>query len=74
MHLPAALLALVACAVSSHAATDQQARFAALAAKRSGVIPLNSKLFDDITSTPRNYSVSIALTALPGQYKCEPCR
>jgi len=66
--------ALVAFAASVDASisSDKIAKFSSLAAKRNGLIQLDSKLYDEITSAPRNYSVSIVLTALQPQYKCNP--
>lgn len=69
MKLPAALLAFFAIS-----AVEAASRWSTLAAKGSGIVKLNARTFDEITASPRNYSVSIALTALPGQYKCQPCR
>ncbi|WVO14155.1 hypothetical protein L204_101786 [Cryptococcus depauperatus] len=46
-----------------------------LAAKaRDGAIKLNTQSYHDLLALDREYSVTILLTALPAQFKCEPCR
>ena len=42
--------------------------------KNQGVIELDSSLYDEVTSKPRNYSIAILLTALDPQINCVPCR
>lgn len=69
MKLPAALIALFAWAT-----VDATSPWSQMAARNGGIVKLNSASYDRITSTPRNYSVAITLTALPAQYKCQPCR
>ncbi|KAK4051333.1 oligosaccharyl transferase subunit ost3/OST6 [Microbotryomycetes sp. JL201] len=49
-------------------------RFRQLASSNNGIVPLNSALYDEITATPRDYSVSIVLTAMSPQFKCAPCQ
>jgi len=43
-----------------------------------GIIKLDSAGYDKLVSSspssPRNYSVTVVLTALPSQYKCQPCQ
>lgn len=51
------------------------AHWSKLAAKsRDGVIKLDSKTYDDILALDREYSVTVLLTAIPAQYKCQPCQ
>ncbi|WVR05412.1 hypothetical protein IAU60_002427 [Kwoniella sp. DSM 27419] len=50
------------------------AHWSALAAKsKDGVIKLDSASYDEILSNDREYSVAVVLTALPAQFKCQPC-
>lgn len=51
-----------------------QAKLAALAAKNGGVIKLDSSLYDLITSSDREWSAVVQLTAMGDQFKCEPCK
>lgn len=56
-------------------ARDAEVRqYAALAKAGGGVVKLDDRLYEDIIAGPRNYSVSIVLTALNPQFKCMPCR
>ena len=49
--------------------------WATLAAQsKDGVIKLNTESYDELLSPDREYSVSIVLTALPAQFKCQPCQ
>jgi oligosaccharyltransferase complex subunit gamma len=41
---------------------------------KDGVIKLDSQSYDDLISPDREYSVSVVLTALPSQFKCQPCQ
>ena len=51
------------------------ADWAAVAARSpTGVIRLNSESYDQLLAPDRNYSVSVVLTALPEQFKCQPCQ
>ncbi|PKY45123.1 hypothetical protein RhiirA4_515734 [Rhizophagus irregularis] len=42
--------------------------------KNQGVVELDSSLYDEFTSKPRNYSIAILLTALDPQINCVPCK
>uniref|UniRef100_A0A1D1Z6I9 Magnesium transporter protein 1 n=1 Tax=Anthurium amnicola TaxID=1678845 RepID=A0A1D1Z6I9_9ARAE len=42
--------------------------------KNQGVVELNSNLYDEVTSKPRNYSIIILLTALDPAINCVPCK
>jgi oligosaccharyltransferase complex subunit gamma len=49
--------------------------WSALAAKsKDGVIKLDSASYDDLLSSDRDYSVTVVLTALPANVKCQPCQ
>lgn len=61
------------CALPSLAVGSQLAKFHAIAAANEGVVPLTSALYDEITASPREFSVSIVLTAMAAQFKCTPC-
>ncbi|SCV70108.1 BQ2448_1502 [Microbotryum intermedium] len=41
--------------------------------QRNGIIKLDTALYDQITQEPRDYSVSILLTAMGKQFNCQPC-
>ncbi|SGZ26929.1 BQ5605_C025g10000 [Microbotryum silenes-dioicae] len=41
--------------------------------QRNGLIKLDTALYDHITQSPRDYSVSILLTAMGKQFNCQPC-
>ncbi|GAA5911578.1 hypothetical protein JCM6882_008044 [Rhodosporidiobolus microsporus] len=73
MHLPTLLLATLLPALSL-AASPQLDKFRALAKKGNGLVALNAAQYDEIVSQPRDYSVSVVLTALGAQYKCQPCQ
>lgn len=49
-------------------------RLKQLSAADKGVITLNSELFDEFTSKPRNYSITVLLTAMGSQFQCSPCK
>ncbi|GAA5833446.1 hypothetical protein JCM5353_008056 [Sporobolomyces roseus] len=55
------------------AASSKLETFRQLAKKNNGLIPLDAKQYDELTSSPRDYSVSVVLTAMGAQYKCQPC-
>lgn len=39
-----------------------------------GIIKLDSNSYDELLAPPRNYSVSVLLTALPASFNCAPCQ
>lgn len=41
---------------------------------KTGVIKLDAESYEDILASDRDYSVSVVLTALPAQFKCQPCQ
>ena len=45
-----------------------------LAAENNGVVKLDTKTFDLITTSQRDWSASILFTALDKRRKCAPCR
>lgn len=60
------LLSLVRAADASH--------WASLADKApAGIIPLNSASYDELLASDREYSATVLLTAMPAQFKCQPC-
>lgn len=68
----ASLLSIASLLVPALAA--DAAHWASIAASSpDGVIPLTSATYDEILSSDRDYGVTIILTALPAQYKCQPC-
>lgn len=71
--LPSLLLAGLLPALCS-AASPKLDKFRQLAKKHSGLIPLDAAQYDELTSSPRDYSVSVVLTAMGPQYKCIPCQ
>lgn len=51
------------------------ARWSAIASKsKDGVIKLNSETYDELLAADRDYSALVVLTALPQQFKCQPCQ
>lgn len=40
---------------------------------RDGVVQLTSASYADLTSPDREYGVTVVLTAMPAQFKCQPC-
>ncbi|KAH8919351.1 hypothetical protein BT69DRAFT_1246530 [Atractiella rhizophila] len=54
--------------------SERLLKFSTLARKNNGLIPLNDETYDELTAAPRNYSVSVLLTALSPQFQCAPCR
>ena len=53
-------------------AVSKRDKFRALS--KQGIVQLDSALYDEITDGPRDYSVSVVLTAMAPQYKCAPCQ
>lgn len=53
---------------------NRLSKFRALAKKGHGVVHLSSQTYDELVEAPRNYSVSVLLTALGPQYRCGPCK
>ncbi len=58
----------------SSSSAERQARFAKLARQDGGAIQGDTALFNELTAAPRNYSVTVLLTALAPQFGCDPCR
>lgn len=69
-----AFLALLCIPFSLVAAQGDQKQLADLAAAGNGVIKLDPKTFDLLTSPKRTWSASIHFTALDGRRKCFPCK
>lgn len=53
---------------------DRISKLISLTKAGKGVAPLNDKLFEELVSAPRNYSVTVLLTALGSQFQCIPCQ
>ncbi|KAL8287459.1 hypothetical protein RQP46_003317 [Phenoliferia psychrophenolica] len=70
--LGALLPALVAAKVVP--SSSRLAKFRDLARKNNGIVTLNSNLYDELTAAPREFSVSVLLTAMAPQFKCQPCQ
>ncbi|KDQ07924.1 hypothetical protein BOTBODRAFT_166427 [Botryobasidium botryosum FD-172 SS1] len=69
------LLALVPRVLADPKPSAEALRFSALAASSpDGVIKLDSKTFDAITTGYREWSVVVQLTALGSDFKCAPCK
>lgn len=66
------LFALPAIVLAAKGSAHQQ--FVKLAAENNGVVKLDTKTFDLITSSQRDWSASILFTALDKRRKCTPCR
>ncbi|KAH7103917.1 oligosaccharyl transferase subunit OST3/OST6 family [Auriculariales sp. MPI-PUGE-AT-0066] len=71
--LRVAAAALSTLPLAAFAQTAQE-KFQALAAQNGGVVALDSKLFREITSKDREWSVTVQLTALGAAFKCAPCK
>jgi hypothetical protein len=57
------------------AAESSREKFNALAKKSpNGIIPLDSKLYEEITASDRDWAVVIQLTAMGKDIKCQPCQ
>ncbi|ESK97005.1 dolichyl-diphosphooligosaccharide-protein glycotransferase [Moniliophthora roreri MCA 2997] len=68
-------LPLVALPFASAASRDEaRAKLVDLAAAGNGVIKLDSKSFDLLTSPRRNWSAAIQFTALDRRRRCAPCK
>jgi oligosaccharyltransferase complex subunit gamma len=66
------LLPSLVLAARSSAKVSKRDKFRSLV--KNGVVELNSALYDELTDGPRDYSVSVVLTAMAPQYKCAPCQ
>jgi len=67
-----ALSSVVISALGARTAHSEQLE--KLARANNGIINLDSALYDEITLNPRDYSLSVVLTAMGPQYKCQPCQ
>jgi oligosaccharyltransferase complex subunit gamma len=66
------LLALPAIIIAAKDSAHKQ--LVKLAAENSGVINLDAKTFDLLTSPDRDWSASVHFTALDKRLRCGPCR
>jgi oligosaccharyltransferase complex subunit gamma len=79
MRLPTLSFTAAFCILATAVRASVQDDFLVQAnAAPDGVIKLDSAGYDKLVSSspssPRNYSVTVVLTALPSQYKCQPCQ
>lgn len=68
------VVSLLSMAVSVSAISPKVDKFRALAKKNNGIVTLDAELYDEITQGARDYSVSILMTAMGAQFKCQPCQ
>ena len=68
------LLLLLLIPIALAANTSPHDELVQLAAAGNGVIRLDERAFDLLTSPKRTWSASIQFTALNPQRKCAPCR
>ena len=69
------LWALLLVPLSLAASSSPHERLVELAdASSDGVIQLNDETFDLVTSSKRNWSVVLQLTAMDKKMRCSPCR
>jgi oligosaccharyltransferase complex subunit gamma len=70
-------LSLCSSLVSAQELSSRLSKFHSLASKNNGVVPLTSATYDELIhespSDPREYSVSVILTALNPKFGCQPC-
>jgi oligosaccharyltransferase complex subunit gamma len=72
--VPLLQVAVAAIMAAATAATDTLEQLTDLAAKGNGVIKLDPKTFEMLTSPTRSWSASVQLTALDARRRCGPCR
>ncbi|GAA5884945.1 hypothetical protein JCM3774_000859, partial [Rhodotorula dairenensis] len=65
------LCALPALALAASAKYD---KYRSLAQRHGGLVSLNAAGYDELTAAPRDYSVTVVLTALGDAVKCGPCK
>ncbi|KAH9449546.1 hypothetical protein KEM48_006682 [Puccinia striiformis f. sp. tritici PST-130] len=68
------LLSLLLLPLLATANDTSIAKLVALTKAGNGLAPLNDKLYDEIFSAPRNFSLTLVLTALGSQFQCQPCQ
>ncbi|BGP40630.1 oligosaccharyl transferase subunit ost3/OST6 [Rhodotorula kratochvilovae] len=71
MQLVPLVLALLPALAAASPTLD---KYRALARKTGGLLSLNTQQFDELTAPQRDYSLTVVLTALGAQYKCQPCQ
>ncbi|GAA5857818.1 hypothetical protein JCM8547_005991 [Rhodosporidiobolus lusitaniae] len=74
MLLPSVLLASLLPLLASAAPSKAADKYRALARSSNGLLSLTAAQYDELVAQPRDYSVSVVLTALGAQYKCQPCQ
>ncbi|GAA5987706.1 hypothetical protein JCM10908_007177 [Rhodotorula pacifica] len=65
------LAALPSLALAASAKYD---KYRSIAQRNSGLVSLDAAGYDELTSSPRDYSVTVVLTALGDAVKCGPCK
>lgn len=75
-HKPLLLFSLLAVlCLSLVSAESGREKFNVLAKKSpNGIIPLDSKLYEEITAGDRDWAVIVQLTAMGKEIKCQPCQ
>ncbi|GAA5930932.1 hypothetical protein JCM3775_000756 [Rhodotorula graminis] len=71
MQLSTLLLALLPALAAASPTLD---KYRALSKKSGGLLSLSTQQFDELTGPQRDYSLTVVLTALGAQYKCQPCQ
>lgn len=71
--LPAFFLSLTSTSASSLSPKTQKLHDLARSSK-SGIVILDSPLYDEFVEGPRDYSITVLLTAMGKEFKCGPCQ
>ena len=56
------------------AASAKYDKYRSIAQRNGGLVSLDAAGYDELTTAPREYSVSVVLTALGDAVKCGPCK
>lgn len=56
------------------AASAKYDKYRSIAQRNGGLVSLDAAGYDELTAAPRDYSVSVVLTALGEAVKCGPCK
>lgn len=56
------------------AASAKYDKYRSLAQRHGGLVSLDANGYDELTAAPRDYSVTVVLTALGDAVKCGPCK
>ena len=77
LSIPTALLSIlpIFAAVVFASQDPEIAHWSALASRsKDGIIKLDATSYDELVAGDREYSVTVVLTALGPQFKCQPCQ